>query len=344
MKRASCLVLGLLFVMAWACPGVMAKPVKLRYVDHNPETGEAAQRATLPLLTNIEKATGGELEFETYFGETLLKTKDTWDGLKSGIADVGWMVLAYWPGKVPLTDAFGLPGLAYDTPGEYGGAMWQAYEKYPEMQQEYIKGGIRPLIFFASEPYLLATTKKQVKTLEDLKSLKIRSLGGPATTQMKALGAVPLAIPMPDNYISLQKGVMDGMASASEAICIWRFYEVLQYTTEAPLPISYFTMAINERKWKKLPEEVQQQIMSVCGYEGSQWYSDTYFGYFQTQLPRIAAENGRELTHYTLPEDEYQRWIDASKPAFDEYYDYVNRKGVGETGKALVQDLLNGAL
>ena len=344
MKKNFVIVLGVLFFIASLSPCAVAKTISLRYVDHNPETGEAAQRATLPFLEKLQAATNGELALETYFGETLLKTKDTWDGLKSGIADIGWMVLAYWPGKVPMTDAFGLPGLAYETPGEYGGAMWKAYEKYPEMQEEYVKGGIRPLIFFASEPYMVTTAKKQVNTLEDLKGLKIRSLGGPATTQMKALGATPLAIPMPDNYISLQKGVMDGMASSSEAICIWRFYEVLNYTTEAPLPISYFVMAISDRQWKKLPAEMQAQILSVGGYEGSKWYSDAYFGYFKQALPEIAASNGKPLTHNVLSPDEYQRWIDASQPAYTEYYDYAAKKKVGDAAKALVNDLMNGTL
>lgn len=344
MKKKLLLLVAILFMAAAMCPTAMAQTVKLRYVDHNPESGEAAQRATLPLLQSMKDATGGNLELETYFGETLLKTRDTWDGLKNGIADIGWMVLAYWPGKTPMTDAFGLPGLAYETPGEYGGALWNAYQKYPEMQSEYKRGGIRPLIFFASEPYVLTTTKKPIKTLEDLQGLKIRSLGGAATTQIKALNAVPLSIPMPDNYISLQKGVMDGMASSAEAICIWRFYEVLNNVIYAPLPISYFTMAINERQWNKLPAEMKEQIMTVLGYEGSKDYSDKYFGYFVEALPEIASKNGRDLDFYTLPEEEAARWVKASEPAYTEYFEYAKKKGVESTARKLVDDLVNGAL
>lgn len=344
MKKSFLLLISLCLIFIFIETNALAATYKLRYVDQNPETGEAAQRGTIPYLKKIEEATNGAVSVETYFGETLMKAKDTWDGLKNGLADIGWMAMAYWPGKTPMTDAFGLPGLPYNTPPEYGGAMWKAYEKYPEMQQEYIKGGIRPLIFFSSEPYKLCTTKKQIKTLEDLKGLKIRVLGGAPTTQMKALGASPLAIPMPDNYISLQKGVMDGMGVAAEGIAIWRFYEVLKYSTTAPLPVSYFTICMSEKQWKKLPDEVQQQIMSVSGYEGSKWYSEQYFSHFLTSLPETMSKNGFSMESYTLPDAEYERWVKASQPAYDEYYEFTQKKGIGDAAKSLTQDLLNKAL
>lgn len=344
MKKSLVLSVLICFCIITFCGQAGAATYNLRYVDQNPETGEAAQRGTLPLLKKIEEATNGEVAIETYFGETLMKAKDTWDGLKNGLADIGWMTMAYWPGKTPISDAFGLPGLPYKTPPEYAGAMWKAYEKYPEMQAEYVKGGIRPLIFFSSEPYALCTIKKQVKLLEDIKGLKIRVLGGAPTTQMKALGAVPLSIPMPDNYISLQKGVMDGAGFADEGIAIWRFYEVIKYKTYAPLPVAYFTVCISEKQWKKMPQEIQDQIMSVCGYEGSQWYSEEYFSYFMTSLPETMAKNGYSMEYYTLPEEERARWVEASKPAYDEYYEFTNKKGVGETAKQLVEDLVNKTL
>lgn len=344
MKRTLVFVAGLVFLFMAIAPGVMAAKISLRYADHNPESGQAAQRATIPFLKQIEEATNGDVAIETFFGETIFKTRDTWDGLKNGIADMGWMVLSYWPGKVPLTDAFGMPGIAYNNPSDIGAALWRAYEKYPEMEAEYVKGGLRPIIFFASEPYWVATIKKPVATVADMKGLKMRSLGGVPTTQMKALGAVPMSIPMPDNYISLQKGVVDGLGICAEAVSIWRFYEVLKYYNDAPLPASYFTIPISERQWKKIPKETQDQIMSVCGEEGSRWYSENYFGYFVAEMPGIAAENGHPQTFNALTAEARDEWIHVSEPCFDEYYSYADKKGVGTQARQLVKDLMDGTL
>ena len=69
---------------------------------------------------------------------------------------------------------------------------------------------VKVLLFYTSEPYTLITRNKPVKSIEDIKGMKIRMTGGPPTDMMKLLGGVPMLIPMPDSYISLQKGVIDG--------------------------------------------------------------------------------------------------------------------------------------
>lgn len=191
---------------------------------------------------------------------------------------------------------------------------------------------------------MLATSQKEVKTLEDLKDLKIRTLNGAATTQMKALGAMPVALPMPEVYSALQNAEVEGVASPAEAICVWKLYENLKYVTNAPLPASYFTLAVNERYWNRLPAEIKEQLMSAGGYAGSQWYAEQYFGYFNETLPEIAAKNGHKLEIYTLTDDERAEWIAASAPVFDEYYNYAAKKGITAIAKSLAQELLDGSL
>ena len=100
-----------------------------------------------------------------------------------------------------------------------------------------------------ADPRLLITTKKQIKTTEDIKGMKLRILGGPPTDQMKALGAVPLLMPMPDSYQALDKGVIDGMDISWEGILSFRLYEVVKYYTFAPLTTSYHTIVMNKQKW-----------------------------------------------------------------------------------------------
>lgn len=342
-KVLACTLLAALIIFVLT-PGALAQRIKLRYADQNAETSISAQNATIPLLKSMEAATNGAVEIEMYFSETLVKTRDTWDSLRNGVADIAWLTLSQWPGRIPMTDAFGLPGLAYQRPGEYAAAMWNAYEKYPEMRLEYEKAGIRPLLFFSTETYFLVTAKKQIKVLEDLKGMKMRVLGGAATTQMIALGGSPVYIPMPDNYISFQKGVIDGLGLNGESICGFRLYELGNFITYAPLQVSYSAIAMGERKWKSLPKDVQDGLMSKGAYQGSIDYSEAFHGYFINTMFDIFEKNGRHLETYTLPPEEWGRWVEVSQPVFDEYYRYVDSKGVGEAARSMVTELLTGSL
>lgn len=336
LATAVCLSLAL----SAACAAQEYK-ITLRYTDQNPEAGTPSQTATLPLLQKITEATNDKVTFETYFSSTLTNARDTWDSITKGVANLGWVSLPHYPGKVPLTDVMGLPGLPYNTGADRGGAMWKAYEKYPELQAEYQKGGLKPLIFFSTDPYSLLTVKRPVQSLEDLRGMKIRTLGGPATRQMRLLGGSPILQPMPDVYISLQKGVLDGISTAHEAIVTWRFYEVALYVTPAPLPGSYLTIATSDKLWKTIPTDVQEQIMSVCGYEGSRWYSAMFFDNFVSMVPEVAAQNGKKIEYFKLSDEEWARWMEISKPVAEEWIETNAAKGLGEVSRKIYEDMMN---
>lgn len=108
---------------------------------------------------------------------------------------------------------------------------WQLYQEFPAIQAEY--KGVKLLGLFATEAYPLATNKP-VRTLKDLKGLKLRAAGGPPADMTKALGAVPVTIPMPDTYLALQKGVIDGYWYSHESVLGFRTYEVTKYVTDFP--------------------------------------------------------------------------------------------------------------
>ncbi len=75
----------------------------------------------------------------------------------------------------PLSDVITLPGLPFKTAEKGSEVLWKLYEKFPSIQGEY--KDVHVFQLWASHPYFLITTKKQVKTMEDMKGLKIRVVG-----------------------------------------------------------------------------------------------------------------------------------------------------------------------
>src|SRR3954447_2655693 len=222
-ERRNLAVASLIALSLGGAGAASAQEIKLTLADQNSPTGWGPAHALAPWVKQVEEATKGRVKLEVFPSQTLIKGIDMWKGIRSGIADIGWCVHGYWPEQTPLSDVMSLPFLPLTTAEKGSEVLWKLYEKFPSMQKEF--GEIQPLVLHTSSANLLVS-KKPVKTLEDLKGIKVRVLGGPPTEMAKALGSVPTLIPMPDVYQSLDKGVVDGAAALWEAIHAFRLYEV----------------------------------------------------------------------------------------------------------------------
>jgi len=336
-KRVMALLITLLMAVALSAQAKEG-PIVLRYAQQNPENGLSTTTTVVPWLKQIEEATGGKVKIQPYYGQTLAKGKDMWNATKMGITDIGWCFHGYWPGLTPVTDVISLPALSFTSAEKGSQVLWQLYEKFPEIQKEY--ADVKVLLFYTSPPYSLITVNKPVRTMEDLKGMKVRMTGGPPTDMVKALGGVPMLIPMPDNYISMQKGVIDGMGAPWEAIHVWRFYEVAKYYTEVPFPAVYFSLVMNKSKWNSLPKDVQDAIMSVSGEAGSKFWGRHFFDDMRTTGLAKVKETGNGDNVFSLTPEERQKWIDVGgKPIWAQWVKDMEAKGVKNA-----QEILDTAL
>ncbi|MBN2420172.1 MAG: TRAP transporter substrate-binding protein [Deltaproteobacteria bacterium] len=316
---------------------VSARKIHLRFSDQNSKIGWGPVHALQPWIEMVEEAvrknTKHELTVNVYPNQTLSKGKDNWNSIKSGIADMGWCFHGYWPGMTPLADVISLPALPFKT-GEKGSeVLWKLYERFPEIKKQFDDNHI--LLLYTTEPYLLITTKKQVRTLDDLKGMKVRMTGGPPTDQMKALGGIPMSIPMPDVYLALKQGVIDGMGTPWEAIHTYRFYEVADYYTQTPFPAVYFSIAVNKKKWNALPDDVKNAISSVSGLEGSKFWGRN-FDKAREGVFELAKEICKDINLYTLPEEETERWLEiGGKPIWNDWVIKMEKDGYVNAGEIL---------
>ncbi|OGP65744.1 MAG: hypothetical protein A2169_10840 [Deltaproteobacteria bacterium RBG_13_47_9] len=316
----------------------LAQVIKLTLADQNAQMGWGPVHALQPWVKKVEEATKGKVKIDVYYSQTLAKGPDIWNAVKSGVADMGWCFHGYWPDMTPLSDVITLPSLPFIKAEKGSEVLWKLYEKFPAIQREF--RDVHVLQLWTSHPYFLITSKKQVKTMEDLKGMKIRVTGGPPTDQMKALGAVPILIPMPDNYLALQKGTIDGMGAPWEATLAFRLYEVVKYYTIVPLSAVYFSMSMNKQKWESLPKDVQAAITSVSGLEAAKFWGRNFFDTAEEGVDEQIKKGGYEMIKYTVPPDELARWTKvAGEPLWKEWVKKMEDKGRPEA-----QQVLNAAL
>jgi TRAP-type transport system periplasmic protein len=335
-------IAGLFSVLA--VTPALPQEIKLTLADQNSPNAWGPSHALQPWVKQIEEATKGRVKIEVYPSQTLVKGPDMWKQVRAGVVDVGWCFHGYWPEQTPLSDVISLPFLPIKSSEQASEVLWRLYEKYPAIQKEF--SDVQPLLLYTTSPYILLTTKKQVKTLEDLKGMKIRIPGGPPTEMVKALGAVPAPIPMPDMYQALDKGVVDGMGVPWEAVQGFRLYEVAKYYTMVSTVTPYFSLCANKQKFASLPKDVRDQIMSVSGLAGAKFWGRNFFDTAEEDaLAKIKAGN-HQIVRYELPSAEVEKWRKvAGEPLWEDWVKKMEGKGHKEARDILKStlDMLKGA-
>jgi TRAP-type C4-dicarboxylate transport system substrate-binding protein len=337
-KKGLLTLLGSICLVFLLTDPSLAQVIKLTLADQNAAVAWGPVHALQPWVKKVEDATKGRVKIEIFPAQTLVKGPDIWNAVKTGVADMGWCFHGYWADMTPLSDVITLPSLPLKSAEQGSEVLWKLYEKFPSIQNEY--KDVHVLTLWSSQPYFLITTKKEVKTLEDIKGLKIRVPAGPATDQMRALGGIPILIPMPDNYLSLDKGVIDGMGAPWEAIHGFRLYEVVKYYTVVPLSAVYFSMSMNKKKWESLPKDIQQAMTSASGLEAGKFWGKNWFDTAEEGVIAEAKKGNYQINKYVLPQQEQDRWAKvAGEPLWKEWVKKMEGKGRTEA-----QQVLNTAL
>lgn len=303
----------------------MAQEIKLTFADQNSPTGWGPRHALTPWVKQVEDATKGRLKLQVYPSQTLVKGVDMWKAASAGTIDIGWCVQSYWPDNTPLSDVIALPGLPFKTAEKSSEVLWKLYEKYPAMQAEYKQ--VVPLVLYTATPFLIISPKKQFKSIDDLRGMKVRIVGAPSTEHMKNMGGVPTPMPMPDVYQALDKGVIDGAGAPWEAVHAFRLYEVGKYVTLAPLATVYFSICANRAKIQSLPEDVRKQLMSVGGLTGSKFWGKSFFDTAEAGVFEDLKKAGRTLDVHRLDAAETAKWIKQAEPVHEAWIKRMEGRG-----------------
>lgn len=311
--------LGLALCWAAFPAGVSAKTFQLTYSNFFPPSHIQSQLAEA-WCKEVEKRTDGQVKIAYYPGGTLTKAAQCYDGVVNQRSDIGLSLLAYSRGRFPLMDVINLP---FGNPnGQFATAVFnEINDKFApeELSDTHV------LYLHAHGPGLIHTKDKEIHKLEDLKGLKIRGAGIVADT-IKALGASPVTMPMPELYQALQKGVVEGAFYPVEVNKGWKMAEVVKYGI-GNYQIAYglgFFVVMNKAKWDSLPADIQKTITQInhewAIKHGKAWDTSDYNGM------RLALREGNAFIG--IPEEEAKRWKEAVQPVYATYFQKCEEKGL----------------
>ncbi|MFH1035950.1 MAG: TRAP transporter substrate-binding protein [Pseudomonadota bacterium] len=285
---------------AWAADS-KGGTMHIKFSTWHPPASREVKTVWIPMLEELKKRSNGRITYTLYAGGALGSGPEHFDIVKKGLSDMGYFTATWTPGRFPLADTLSLATWVdgKDVAANIGKDL---YEKEPALQKEFqgvkvleLNGCIQAFIW----------TKEPVRSMADLKGMKIRSPGGHQTNYIKALGAEPVFMPLGEVYMAMETGTIDGIVTCSPLVLAFKLYEVAKHGVVATFGCVTEGVVMNQKAWDKTPEDLKPIIMEVVGNPFA-----TTHGLNQKSYAEMIEEiksKGVEL--YELPKDEQARWF-----------------------------------
>jgi len=249
-----------------------------------------------------------------------------------GVADIVWTLPGYTAGRFPVMDAFELPFMSSSAEAT-SQAAWEYYTLHGNKEFP----GIKALAVNVHDNGQVHTVNKQIKVMADFKGLKMRAPTRQTNKMLGALGATPVAMPLPALGDALSKGVVDGYLLPWEVIPSIKAHEFTKFHSETDpkaraLYTAVFILAMNQAKYDSLPADLKKVIDANSGAElskamGKQWDASA------PAARKFGVDHGN--TFYVIPASELANWEKATANLPEEWVKDVTAKG--NDGKALLQ-------
>ncbi len=246
-----------------------AKALEVKMVTSWPKNLPGPGVSAEILARDITRLTGGRLKVKVYAAGELVGGLAVFDAVQNGTADMAHTASLFWGGKVPAAALFtaGPFGL---TPLEH--RAWLEQGDGQKLWDElYAPFGIKPLMCGNTGPSMGGWFKKPVKSLDDLKGLKMRmpGLGGAILSK---LGGTPVSMPPGDIQPALQSGAIDAtefLGPASDmALGFYKVAKVYHYPALHE-PNGAGELLISRKLWEKLDEDTRRAVQVACAAEAA---------------------------------------------------------------------------
>ncbi len=300
---------------------------ELKLATFVPPTHIQMAKVIIPWSQAIANATGSKLTVRMFPSMQLGgKPPELYRQMVQGISDICFTLPGYTSNDFPMMALTELPGMA-ESGADGTRKLWASFDRF--LAREYKDAKV--LMLWKSDTASIMSKAKPVRTLEDMKGLKIRTPSAAQSAQLEALGAIPIDMPANQIYNSLDRGVVDAAMIPMSAALDFKLIEVARhFTVNAPLGRSPFLVAMNRARYEKLPADLRKAIDDSTGLalslKGAEVYDE------QNNASLAAAKKDREVI--VLSAEERRRWVDAFKPLISRKVEEAEKAGL--PGRGLV--------
>lgn len=330
--RALGVLLAAVGVAAVFVPRAEAQVNTVRYSSWVPGNHWLNTQGMLLWAADVEKATQGRVKVDM-LPKTVGTPPSQFDVVSDGLADLSIIVAGYTPGRFELAEMGELPFLG-EGPSTMSPAFDRIYRKHLTAANEF--KGAEVLSVFTIAPGHIFTAKKPVKTIDDLKGMKLRSPSSTSTKVLNMLGAVPILKSSTEAYELISTGVIDGTLALQETVKSANLVGLLHHGTLVPggLFNAVLAIVINTDKWKSISAADQKAIMGVSADSAAKKFGIAYEAADQAGID--AMKEAKYINEYASPAllADLKKSL---KPIEDEWIAKAKKKGIADPAAILAE-------
>ena len=258
----------------------------------------------------LKERTNGKLGVKVFANGALGNERDTIEQLKIGGLDMMRVNVAPLNNVVPETMAVALPFLFRSTEhmrtvldGPIGDEVLAAMEPQGMIGLAFYDSGSRSFY-----------TKKPVKTLADLKGMKIRVQQSDLFVSMiEALGANPTPMPMGEVYTALKTGIIDAAENNYPSYESSRHFEAAKYYNRTQHVMAPEVLVFSKVVWDRLSKDDQALIRKAA--KDSVAEQRKLWDARDAKSKAIVEQAGSQIIEVENPKE----FADAMKPVFAKF-------------------------
>lgn len=307
-------------------------PVITMTTSHHVPKVSGLAKVQIKAYRVLEKMSNGKIKVKDTWSKTIHGARDGRKAVRTGLSDYAPCFPAYNARDYNLLHGLGLPFLFNNT-HEATAVSEALYVKYLKKNFERFKG-VKLARASQTASYHLYT-KKPVRTLEEVKGLKVRAGGGPHAKIIAALGAVPVSMPAADAYTAMQRGTLDAYHINDAVAPIFKVHEVTDFRTVNGFnffPVFYCTSGAF---YDKLPSDLKV----VYNNWSRQFAQIEAQGFYEINaalaIKKMTGSGALKLVD--MPAGEMKRWEAAVTPVTEAWIAEMEKKGL--PGKQFIADV-----
>ena len=308
-----------LLALAFAAPA--GAQTELKFSTFVPPTHGFVVDVLDPLAKEIEKKSGGKVTVRVFAGNSPYgKVENQDDQVRQGVVDLAFGLNGIPHGRYLRTSIMELPFVA-ENADLASRTLWAMSKG--TLAEDWKDFKLAALD--CHNPGLFHTRAKPLKTIFDVKGLRMRAPNSPTHDLLVFLGATPVDMPPGQVYENLKKGAIDGAVFPWDAIKGFGLQGLLKHHLDARVYTSCFHLVMNPQRFASYPPEVQEAIDSSIGRplvdKFGTWWNDW-------DKAGFAAAMKAGGTLQQVPDATRDKWRARLKPVIDQELGKLEKEGI----------------